>query len=212
MSQLGCTDQVKLTTAFYVYMELCEVKRYWDVDYKYSEPLQMFYLEAKKTKKGTLDTFIPWAAIHNISLGLISKIQQELNKEKFTFVFKEGDTSSVYYSIRSGITKLVSPEETKDLRQKAMKKFKLEREITRNTANLYERALLLAMEKQDELAKIHCKVENNLEGTATTIKIDSTDEPNFELKICSDSLDGKHNDKLQKDNTLSFKSNEVQNY
>lgn len=26
MSQLGCNDQVKLTTAFYVYVELCEGK------------------------------------------------------------------------------------------------------------------------------------------------------------------------------------------
>ncbi|OXU30752.1 hypothetical protein TSAR_013218 [Trichomalopsis sarcophagae] len=143
MSQLGCNDQVKLTTAFYVYMELCEVKLYWNVEYKYCEALQIFYLEAKKSKNAEVDTFVPWPAFHNLSLDFISNIQHKLEKDKFTFVFKEGDTTSVYYSISSGIVKAISPEETKTLRQKLEKKIELNKEISRNTANLYERALLL---------------------------------------------------------------------
>jgi len=147
MSQLGCNDQVKLSTAFYVYMELCEVKRYWDVNYKYSSELELFYLEAKKSKTAKFDTFIPWPAFHNLTLDLISNIQKELNKEKFTFVFKDGDTTSVYYSIGAGIVKPAAPEETNTIKQKAEKKFALEREINRNTANLYERALSLDDDK-----------------------------------------------------------------
>ncbi|XP_014218823.1 uncharacterized protein LOC106647081 [Copidosoma floridanum] len=143
MSQLGCNDQVKLSTAFYVYMELCEVKRYWDVNYKYSDALSLYYLEARKKKSAKLDTFIPWPAHHNLTLDFISNMQQELEREKFTFVFKDGDTTSVYYSISAGIVKPIAPEETAVIKQKEEKKFALEREINRNTANLYERALLL---------------------------------------------------------------------
>lgn len=62
---------------------------------------------------------------------------------RFTFVFKEGDTTSVYYSISAGIHKPKSPEDSQDLKKKNEKKFELEREINRNTSNLYERALLV---------------------------------------------------------------------
>ncbi|KAJ8665158.1 hypothetical protein QAD02_006820 [Eretmocerus hayati] len=149
MSQLGCNDQVKLTTAFYVYMELCEVRRYWNVDYKYSDKLQLFHLEAKKTANGAVETYIPWPTIHNITLDLIGNIQTVLDRERFTFVFKEGDSTSAYYAISSGIKKPVNPEDLKPLKLKDEKKFILEREINRNTANLYERALLFGAENDE---------------------------------------------------------------
>ena len=47
----------------------------------------------------------------------------------------------MYYNICSGIVKPSNPEESKELKQKENKKVNLEKEIKRNTANLYERAL-----------------------------------------------------------------------
>ncbi|XP_011494848.1 PREDICTED: tRNA-splicing endonuclease subunit Sen15-like [Ceratosolen solmsi marchali] len=193
MSQLGCNDQIKLTTAFYVYMELCEVKRYWDVEYKYCNTLQLFYLEAKKYKKANIDIFIPWPAMNNITLDIIYSIQHKLETNKFTFVFKEGDTTSVYYSVCTGIIKPITPNETIILKQKENKKFELEKEINRNIANLYERALLLNDDETEEASNKSSK--NNIEKEESNIKhfyipmeLDSlTKEELCDLKILNDS-------------------------
>lgn len=64
-------------------MQFFIVKRYWDVGYKYCDTLQLFYLQARKTKKSEyIDTFIPWPATSNITLDFISNIQRALNEEK----------------------------------------------------------------------------------------------------------------------------------
>ena len=122
MSQLGCADQVKLTTAFYTYMELCEVKKYWDVQYKFHENLQLFYLTAKVRKDVEETTFVPWPAVNNITLDSITNIQNELQKETITFVFREGDSTSVYYIMGSGTMKPMHPEKSQEIKQKRAKK------------------------------------------------------------------------------------------
>lgn len=58
------------------------VKRYWDVNYKYCENLKLFHLQARKSKNAILETFIPWPAIHGITLDLISNIKTALEKER----------------------------------------------------------------------------------------------------------------------------------
>lgn len=143
MSQLGCTDQVKLTTAFYIYMELCEVKNYWDVQYKFHDNLQLFYLTAKIRKDAQESTFVPWPAVDNITLDIIKNIQNKLQKETITFVFRDGDSTSVYYVIRSGTVKPTHPEKSQEIKQKRAKKRLMHTEIKRNISNLYERALAL---------------------------------------------------------------------
>lgn len=121
----------------------------------------------------------------------------------------EADTTSVYYSVCSGIAKLISPEETKELRQKERKKFELEREIQRNTANLYERALLLARENHDRVSGSSMNKEGSAESS-TMSKIDNADKTDFELKICSDPVDKNNDEGLKNDNALVIQSSEME--
>ncbi|EZA50466.1 hypothetical protein DMN91_009813 [Ooceraea biroi] len=140
LCKLGCNDPVKTSTAFYVYIELCEAKRFWDVKYKYKEELDLLYLEVRKKEHSPLEIYIPWPVKHNISLNKIQKMQQALQNERLTFVFKSEDSSSVFYTVSAGLVKPAAPEVTRQLKEKEERRSNLEAEIRRNTSNVYELA------------------------------------------------------------------------
>lgn len=125
---------------------------------------------------------------------------------RFTFIFKEGDTTSVYYSICSGIVKAISPKETKVLRQKLEKKIELNKEISRNTANLYERALILnngVYEKDNQFVNNAIdKEESDMEEFYTPMTMEDLDKvkDSTDLKLKSDGkTDIFHNPEKSKD-------------
>ncbi|KOC64088.1 Ankyrin repeat domain-containing protein SOWAHB [Habropoda laboriosa] len=105
IGKLGCSDPVKISTTFNVYIELCEAKKYWEVNYKYNESLDLLYLEVKRRKSSQLELFVPWPALSNISLDKIEKIQEALNVEKVSFVFKAEDSTSIIYRVSKGLVK-----------------------------------------------------------------------------------------------------------
>lgn len=168
LCKLGCNDPVKTSTAFYVYIELCEVKRFWDVKYKYKEELDLFYLEVKKREHSSLEIYIPWPTKYSISIDKIEKMQQALQNERLTFVFKSEDSSSVLYTISTGLIKPAAPEATKQLKEKEEKKYNLETEIRRNTSNLYELAktIVFAHETKDQ---------NSSAGPSVIVESSNTD-------------------------------------
>ncbi|XP_014613060.1 PREDICTED: tRNA-splicing endonuclease subunit Sen15-like [Polistes canadensis] len=140
MEKLGCVDPIKISNAFYVYMQLCEAKRFWYVDYKYNQDLDLLYLETKRSKNSNLEIYVPWPISYSLTIDLIEKIQQKLETERITFVFKSPDSTSVFYSVSNGLVKPVSPAMRKLLREKEEKRIALEKNIKKNTTNLYELA------------------------------------------------------------------------
>ncbi|XP_017791468.1 PREDICTED: uncharacterized protein LOC108573518 [Habropoda laboriosa] len=149
IGKLGCSDPVKISTTFNVYIELCEAKKYWEVNYKYNESLDLLYLEVKRRKSSQLELFVPWPALSNISLDKIEKIQEALNVEKVSFVFKAEDSTSIIYRVSKGLVKPMSPKASKLMKEKEDKKLNLEKEIRKNTSYLYELAKSLNTKDTD---------------------------------------------------------------
>ncbi|KZC08304.1 PREDICTED: uncharacterized protein LOC107186608 [Dufourea novaeangliae] len=150
IGKLGCTDPVKISTTFHVYIELCEARRYWDVNYKYNERLDVLYLEVKRKKNSEAEIYIPWPTLYNISLNKIEEIQEGLNSDRITFAFKSEDSTSIIYKVSKGLLKPMSPEVTKLMKEKEEKKSELEKEIRKNTSNLYELAKSLNSEDSNK--------------------------------------------------------------
>ncbi|XP_020283185.1 tRNA-splicing endonuclease subunit Sen15-like [Pseudomyrmex gracilis] len=154
LCKLGCNDPVKTSTAFYVYIELCEVKRFWDVKYKYNEDLDLFYFEIKKREHSPLEIYVPWATKYTISFDKIEKMQQSLQSKRITFVFKSEDSSSVFYTVTEGLVKPISPEVSQKLKEKAIKKQELEKEIRKNISHLYELAKSLSHKTDNQQCSV----------------------------------------------------------
>ncbi|KOX77706.1 tRNA-splicing endonuclease subunit Sen15 [Melipona quadrifasciata] len=146
IGKLGCTDPIKISTTFYVYIELCEAKRYWEVNYKYNENLDLLYLEVKRNKNSQTEVYVPWPTSSNISLDMIEKMQRDLDVEQITLVFKLEDSTSIIYKVSKGLVKPASPGKTKLMKEKEEKKLNLEKEIRKNTSYLYELAKSLNTE------------------------------------------------------------------
>lgn len=115
-------------------------KRLWNVKYKYNKELDLLYLEAQSGRNSLPQIYIPWSTVNTISLNQMDQIQQQLHSDRLIFVFKEGDSSSVYYRVSAGLVKPMAPEVTKQLKQIEDKRTGLEKEIRKNTSNLYELA------------------------------------------------------------------------
>ncbi|XP_063986268.1 uncharacterized protein LOC135167224 [Diachasmimorpha longicaudata] len=138
--ELGCKDDVKITTAFHVYIELCEERKLWDVEYKYEPSLDLIYLEAKKTKDSETDIYIPWSVKCTIKLQDIENIQKTLAIGRFTLASKSGDGMSMFHTVNSGLTKPLAPHEDNQIRTLRRKKIELSRELRKNSRNLYDMA------------------------------------------------------------------------
>ncbi|KAH0534917.1 tRNA-splicing endonuclease subunit Sen15-like [Cotesia glomerata] len=144
ISQLGCKNELKITTAFYIYMELCEEKKLWGVEYKYEQELDLIYLLAKTSKNADSETYIPWSSIRNLKLRDIVDIQNKLKCSSFILAVKSGEGISVMYRVCKDLIKPLAPSGISTKRESMVKKSKLDDEITRNSRNLY----LLAKSRQ----------------------------------------------------------------
>lgn len=88
-----------------------------------------------------------------------------------TIVFKSEDSSSVCYTVTEGLVKPVTPELSKQLKEKEEKKSRLEEEIRRNTSNLHELAKSLAYENN---GKNHLDCNASASTTVESVIIDCT--------------------------------------
>ncbi|XP_047368047.1 uncharacterized protein LOC124956370 isoform X2 [Vespa velutina] len=120
IGKLGCNDPIKISNTFYIYMQLCE--------------------ETKQNKNSNLEIYIPWPVSSSITIDLIEKIQKSLETNRIIFVFKSMDSTSVFYRTSAGLIKPLSPLLRKRLKEKEDKRITLERNIKKNTSNLYELA------------------------------------------------------------------------
>ncbi|XP_066592860.1 tRNA-splicing endonuclease subunit Sen15-like [Prorops nasuta] len=159
IGRLGCKDPVKISTAFYIYIELCEVKKLWNVKYFYNQQMDLIYLEAHQNPDASAEIYIPWSMKNHIKLDYIDKIQKELSNKQLTFVFRSGDSTSVYYRVTAGLITPVSPQISKQLREREEKKAELECEIRRNISNLYELSKTLdSVQNLDESTSNDCVI------------------------------------------------------
>ncbi|GJQ71083.1 putative heat shock 70 kDa protein cognate [Trypoxylus dichotomus] len=138
--KIGCPTKREAAIALQVYLELCEVKRYYDVEYQFSADLKCMYFTGRKTKSGDVSIFVPITVSSNISflemekyLGLSSDSQKSV-----VLAMLDSDSTCVYYQITEGIKD--PPPETPpvDIEQKRMK---LDTELRKNRKLLEESAM-----------------------------------------------------------------------
>ncbi|KRT84725.1 hypothetical protein AMK59_1511, partial [Oryctes borbonicus] len=108
---LGCPTKREAAIALQVYLELCEVKRYHDVEYRFSTDLQCMYLTARKMKLSDSAIFLPIPVSDNISFLNMEKYLSLSNEDQKSIILAmvDSDSTCVYYQITGGI-KDPSPE------------------------------------------------------------------------------------------------------
>ncbi|CAH0546530.1 unnamed protein product [Brassicogethes aeneus] len=133
----GC-GQKEAVLALQVYLELCEIKKYWNIDYHF-EDISGAFLTGSKTKSSLKDCFIPLPTSKVLNFMKIQELLQIHKEYNRTFlVFVSEDSTTVYYQIADGLTEIT------DTQAKHLKEDKHEiinHELRRNQKALEEAAL-----------------------------------------------------------------------
>lgn len=122
-----------------VYMELCEVKRYYDVSYIYNNNLDKIILVASKTKNESACAFVPIQVQEELTFLKIRQICLLLKYATIYIVIVHPDSTCVYYQVKDG---LMEPTEfsAKHLKEKTQEN--LDANLKKNRNILQHAALM----------------------------------------------------------------------
>nr|CAD7454851.1 unnamed protein product [Timema tahoe] len=145
MITLGCKRQQTAALALQIYIELCEVQALWNVEYFYSQELDIIYLTGKKKQSSTMpEIYVPVSATADITPEWIEQVQNILCKDKeikgVTLAIKEQDSSIVYYQITQALVPPDSPETAKRRKIHEDRHRCLEGELRRRRQELFNQA------------------------------------------------------------------------
>lgn len=132
-------DQQDAVISLQVYMELCEIKRYYNVSYLYNQTLEKVIILASKTKNEPLCSFIPIQIYEEITFSKMRQMSISTESETVYIVIVHPDSTCVYYQIKEG---LMEPTEISVKHLKENKQEKLDADIKKNRDLLQHAALV----------------------------------------------------------------------
>ncbi|KAK9731781.1 Sen15 protein [Popillia japonica] len=137
---VGCQTKKEAAIALQVYLELCEVKKYFDVEYCYSTELKCLYFTGRKTKSSAKSIFIPIAASDTISFLQMEKyfILDNSSQRSVILAMVDSDSTCVYYQITEGIKDPAPETPLLDIEEK---RTKLDIELRKNWKLLEQSAM-----------------------------------------------------------------------
>nr|CAD7572953.1 unnamed protein product [Timema californicum] len=121
------------------------VQALWNVEYFYSQELDIIYLTGKKKQSSvTPEIYVPVSATADITPEWIELVQNILCKDKetkgVTLAIKEQDSSIVYYRITQALVPPDSPETAKRMKIREDRHRCLEGELRRRRQELFNQA------------------------------------------------------------------------
>ncbi|KAF5303348.1 hypothetical protein FQR65_LT08261 [Abscondita terminalis] len=156
-NRLGCTNSKNVAISIQVYLELCEVKKFWDIEYLYDESIGKIYFTAKLTRKGEPSMFIPVEVSESLSFNSLQdllKLERSQRKQVF-IVIVSSDSTCVFYQISNG---LVDPVQEKNYSLERSRKIDA---VLRRNKDLIEQAALCNI-------PITLKKDSTTESTSST--------------------------------------------
>ncbi|KAG5875730.1 hypothetical protein JTB14_007664 [Gonioctena quinquepunctata] len=124
-----------------VYLEVCEVKRYHEVQYFYNAEINKIVITAKKTKSGPTCAFIPTTVYENLTFLRLQSFVSTNPYEINYLVIVYSDSTCVYYELSNG---LIEPTDTSAKHLKENKQDKLDSDL-RKHRELVEQAALMGL-------------------------------------------------------------------
>lgn len=132
-------SQQEAVITFQVYMELCEIKRYYNISHRYDNTLDKLILLASKSKNGPLCTFVPIQVHEEMTFSKMRNISILDENGTVYIVIVHPDSTCVYYQIKEGLM-VPSDITVKHLKENRQEKFDVD--IRKNRELLQHAALV----------------------------------------------------------------------
>lgn len=132
-------SQQEAVITFQVYMELCEVKRYYNISYAYNNTIGKIILFASKSKNAPLCIFVPSQVHEEMTFSKMRNMSLLDQHGAVYIVIVHPDSTCVYYQIKEG---LMEPTEITAKHLKENRQEKLDADIRKNCQLLQHAALI----------------------------------------------------------------------
>lgn len=76
MLKLGCENKTNAILSHQVYIDLIEIKKFYNIKYHYSDAFKRMYITAKETKNGNENTYIPISSLESVSFNKMEQLLQ----------------------------------------------------------------------------------------------------------------------------------------
>ncbi|XP_057670001.1 tRNA-splicing endonuclease subunit Sen15-like [Diorhabda carinulata] len=122
----------------YVYLEISEVKKYYDVEYKYNNDLKKIVITGKKNKNDSFAAFVPVRVFEKLNYLKLQKFINANTDQIVYIAIVHADSTCVYYQITDG---LLEHNDTSSKQLKENKREKLDSELRKYKSIIEEAAL-----------------------------------------------------------------------
>ncbi|KAJ8942673.1 hypothetical protein NQ314_009995 [Rhamnusium bicolor] len=121
-----------------VYLELCEIKRYYDIKYSFTPTLNKISLTAKKFKDGPACVFLPITTNEDLNFLKMQNFLRSISQETLFLVIVHADSTCVYYQLANS---LLEPTDMTAKHLRENKQEKLDNNLKKNQELLEQAAL-----------------------------------------------------------------------
>ncbi|ENN72246.1 uncharacterized protein LOC109543272 [Dendroctonus ponderosae] len=131
-------DETASLLATQVYLELCEVKRYWSPSYEFNPELGKIVIKAKKKPTEDVVVFVPIASFECLSFEKMQQFLSSTQTKSLFLAIVHPDSTCIYYKVTAD---LEEPTDATAKHLKVDKKQKLDADL-RKHRELIEQAAL----------------------------------------------------------------------
>lgn len=124
---------------FQVYMELCELKRYYNVSYEFNSSVNKIILLANKSKHCPISAFVPVIAHEELTFSKIRQIALLKSFPTVYIVIVHPDSTCIYYQVKDG---LMEPTEVSAKHLREDKQKKLDADLKKHSDLIQHAALI----------------------------------------------------------------------
>nr|CAI5829496.1 unnamed protein product [Callosobruchus analis] len=132
-------DKQNAVITLQTYIELCEIKRYYNVEYKFNSNLGKYVVTAKKSPSESTCAFVPVSVYEGLNILKLKHVIKSIGYEVIYLVIVHPDSTCVYYQIADG---LMEPVESEPKRFKEDKREILDTILRKNQKLLEDAALM----------------------------------------------------------------------
>nr|CAH7768596.1 unnamed protein product [Callosobruchus chinensis] len=132
-------DKQNAVITLQTYIELCEVKRYYNVRYYFNSDLGKYVVTANKSSSESTCAFVPISVYESLDMLKLKHVIKSTDYELIYLVIVHPDSTCVYYQIADG---LMEPVESEPKRFKEDKREVLDSILRKNQILLENAAFL----------------------------------------------------------------------
>lgn len=143
LGEIGCTSVAKAQICVHVYVELTEVKKYWNVKFCHDKTTDTTYITAQKNRNSERIIFLPIPVAESLSFNDMKKcFNLRQCNESIYLAIVDPDSTSVYYQISDGIA---PPAQPLAVRLQARDRRQYNDSVLRRNTKIMEEAALCSL-------------------------------------------------------------------